>query len=212
MKKLIVPAILFVILLGQNLTAQERLSMQINGGFLSPVSNSSNGLVGTVQLNFNQPGIIHFYIYSGFGAWDRTYFTYYDESKISNKSITDYSEANHIIIPLYAGARLFLHRNKMINLFVDGEAGLVFLSYTKYNQQRFVNPDGTIEYLPVSRPQQSETLFGLGAGVGISHELANKVVLLLEFKLNTNANSSYSKLFSTAGTSTTVQFGFGFNI
>ncbi|MHB1688478.1 MAG: hypothetical protein ACYCVH_14060 [Ignavibacteriaceae bacterium] len=210
MKKLIILAAIFVLVIECNLFAQENFSLQLNGGILSPINNSSQGLLGSVQLNYNYNTNIYFYLYTGLGSWDRTYFSYWDKKHYISQ--IGYSEDKHKMTPVYAGVRIYINRNKIVNLFVDGEIGIVFLNYNKYDQQKFVNPDGQIEYLPVSHSKESEDLLGLGAGVGVSHNLGTKFILLLELKLNSIANSNYSSLFGVAGASTTIQFGFSFNI
>ncbi|MHB8338460.1 MAG: hypothetical protein ACYC6P_06505 [Ignavibacteriaceae bacterium] len=209
MKKLIILFAL-VISFSVNLLAQNKFSLQLNGGYLSPVNNSSNGLLGSIQIDYNSTGDIYFYLYSGIGAWDKTYFLYHDSKMIVDKKA--YSEGSHTMVPLYAGARFIINRNKILDLFIDGEAGIVFLNYTNYNLKLFTNPDGSINYLPVSNSKESEALFGIGTGVGISHTLENKVLLLLELKINTMTNSAFSNLFDAAGTSTSIQFGIEFNI
>jgi hypothetical protein len=192
-------------------------SVQANGGILIPMS-SSKGLSGNVQLNYLYNNNITFYIYSGCNVWDKYNATFKENlSDVQKRQyFTTWLADDHVLIPVNAGCKINLHKNKIFTSFVSAEAGYSHLEYKSYQTWKAINPDtGEVTgYFPNqgTKKQQSENLFSIGFGAGISHPVTERFNLLLAFKLNSYINSHYHGFFSSRGTHTMFQLGLDFVI
>lgn len=208
MKRSFVLALIIAAAIAVQIYPQGKYSIQVTGGLISPL-NSSKGAMGNVQLNYyNSPDII-FYLNAGLSYWDKTYIHF----NVDNYTpIESKSQDSHIMSSYYLGARFFVHRDKVLNLFLEGEVGTAFLSYKNYGNVLQYTSDGKPVYTPVFDSDVNKNLFGLGVGAGITHNLGSRAEMLLELKYNTMASSGYSKLFYIDGTSTMLAFGFNLSI
>jgi len=203
---------IFIILIVSNIAlAQSNNSIQFNGGLIIPRS-SSNGLSTSIQYNYS---IIQFYIYSGYSNWDKYYAHFLWESS-SLHNFSTYIADKHILIPLYIGSRINIHTNKLFTFFTTIEAGYSYLSYNAYGFIKEVDP-GTGVVLDYktdlnTKEKRNENLFGVGAGIGLSHPISNNMNVILAFKLNSQINSSYYSFFSSQGTYTAFNLGFNFKL
>jgi len=206
---------IFIILIVSNIAlAQSNNSIQFNGGLIIPRS-SSNGLSTSIQYNYSINSNIQFYIYSGYSNWDKYYAHFLWESS-SLHNFSTYIADKHILIPLYIGSRINIHTNKLFTFFTTIEAGYSYLSYNAYGFIKEVDP-GTGVVLDYktdlnTKEKRNENLFGVGAGIGLSHPISNNMNVILAFKLNSQINSSYYSFFSSQGTYTAFNLGFNFKL
>lgn len=209
---------IFILLIFSNITlAQSNSSIQINGGLLIPMS-ASKGLSTSIQYNYSFNSNIQFYIYSGYSNWDKFNASFLEEGSALQKQthFSTYIADNHILIPLYIGSRINIHTNKLFTFFTTIEAGYSYLSYNAYGFKKEIEP-GTGVVLAYNtdlntKKKTNENLFGVGVGVGLSHQINNNMDVILSFKLNSQINSSYYSFFSNQGTYTAFNLGFNFNI
>ncbi len=209
---------IFIILIFSNIaSAQSNNSIQINGGLLIPI-NASKGLSTSVQYNYSINSNIQLYVYTGYSYWDKFNANFLVESSLLQKQthFSTYIADNHILIPLYIGSRINIRTNKLFTFFATFEAGYSYLSYNSYQFIKEIDP-GTGVVLAYntdlnSKKKMNENLFGVGAGVGLSHPITKNMNILISFKLNSQINSSYYSFFSNQGTSTAFCLGFNFNI
>jgi len=200
-----------------NIISAQTNSFQINGGIIIPHS-SSNGFTGSLQYNFSLSDDIMLYLNSGFSSWDKHYVAFLEEySEIQKKTYFEtYSADEHLLIPVYLGGRINLHANELFTAFGTIEIGYSYLSYNSYKITRVIDED-TGEILSYDTDENSgekitENLFGVGIGVGLTHELTENLNILLSFKLNSHANSEYYNFLSREATYTSFNLGFNFNI
>ena len=199
------------------LSAQDQISIQINGGMITPFS-STNGFVGTAQFNYPVSSKINLYIYSGYSSWDQ-YIEYFDEipSQIQRITIFNaYSADDHTLIPIYIGSKINFHTNPLFTAFINFELGYSFISYNSYDILKSVN-SATGQVLDYYTDQSSkkrinERVFGVGIGGGFYRPLTNNLSLILSYKFNSYANSSYQGLFSRKGVYSAFLLGVNFNI
>lgn len=215
-KNFLAAIILLITFPGFN-SAQDINSLQVNGGIIMPMS-SSKGLTASVQFNYSFNPQIQFYSYIGYAAWDLYKVIYRaDWSENQRKQYFEaYPESDHTLIPFYIGSKINFHSNKLLTAFVSFEAGYSHISYHKYDIMKIINPETgeVVDYLAdgATKEKISENLFGIGAGVGISHPVTRKLNLLFSFKLNTFLNSDYSGALGTKSTYTIFLIGFNYNI
>jgi hypothetical protein len=210
-------SLIILFLISNFLFAQEANTIQINGGIIMPM-NSSKGLTTSLQFNYSLSSKFQVYLYGGYSAWDK-YNTHYLEnlSTIQHKQhFTSYSADEHILIPIFFGAKINLHTNKIFTSFLNFELGYSYLSFNSYQQSKVINPETgeVLSYHPdiFSKIENEENLFGFGIGAGISHPMGRKLNLILAFKLNGYLNSNYYNFFNGSSVNTTILAGFGFNI
>jgi opacity protein-like surface antigen len=192
--------------------AQERSSFQINGGIVSPRS-SSKGFAAGFEYNYAFNQRFTLYLSAGYIGWDKFNITFMGEqNRPEDKQIfSTYSSDAHELIPIYAGVKINLHKNKYFSSFLNFEAGYSYFSYNSYSNIRVVdNVTGqTLAYEADlnSRTKVKENLFGIGLGGGLSHPLTENINLILQYKLNSNFNSGEFGLFSAKGTYYTLSLG-----
>jgi len=209
---------IFILLIFSNIIlAQSNNSIQINGGLLIPMS-ASKGISTSIQYNYSFNSNIQFYIYTGYSNWDKFDASFLEQSSSLQRQthFSTYIADKHILIPLYIGSRINIHTNKLFTFFTTIEAGYSYLSYNAYGFIKVVDP-GTGVVLAYNtdlntKEKRNENLFGVGAGVGLSHPISSNMNVILSFKLNSQINSSYYNFFSNQGTYTAFNLGFNFNI
>lgn len=217
MSKLFASFFFFLLISSSSVTsAQNSHSIEINGGIISPMS-SSNGLTASVQFNYSYSSTVNFYLYSGYSSWDKYNVTFYEDySEIQKKQFFQtYSEDDHVMIPVFLGAKINFHTTKFFTTYIDVEVGYANLSYNSYSNRKIVDPETgeVLKYTidPASKREVNDNLFGIGIGAGLSHPITKYLNLILSFKLNSFLNSGYG-LFSSKGTYTAFLAGFNFNI
>lgn len=216
MSKLFV-SLLILISISGILTAQNSRSIQFNAGAVFPM-NSSKGFSTSLQYNYSLNSSVQFYAYSGISYWGKNHVIHeMDYSEIQNNQfITSYDTDEHLLIPVYIGSRINLHSDKLFTTFINLEAGYSHLSYNAYDNVKVVdeNTGRVVEFYadPKSKRKVNDNLFGLGAGVGISHEIAQGLELMISYKLNSFINSNYNGFFTSRGTYNTLVLGFNYSI
>ena len=217
MHKIILSFTLFLIINTNILFAQNYNSIQVNGGVIIPMS-SSKGLTTSIQYNYYLNHKIQFYIYSGYSSWDKFKVRYIEDySSIQKRTLfSTYSSDEHNLIPVFIGSKINFHSNTLFTPFTTFEIGFSHLSYYSYKIERVVNSKSgaVISYEPDLNTKQkiNENLFGIGAGLGLSHQLTEYLNLVFSFKLNSNFNSRYYKFLSSEGTYTAFILGVNFDI
>lgn len=216
MSKLLL-SLLALITVSGILQAQNARSIQLNAGAIFPM-NSSKGFSTALQYNYSLNSTVQLYAYSGISYWDENHLLYeVDRSDIrKNMIFTSYDADEHVLIPLYLGSRINLHSDKLFTTFINLELGYSHLSYNAYDNVVVVDDNtGKVKEFyadPKSRRKVNDNLFGIGAGVGISHEITEGIELQLSYKLNSFINSSYNGFFTSRGTYNTVVLGFNYGI
>ena len=173
-------------ILTEIISAQETISIQINGGFIYP-ENSTNGLTALVQFNYPLNEQFHLYVYSGYSSWDKNKVIFKEGPPIydAQENFFTYSADDHTMIPVYFGSFINLHTNKIFTAYINLEAGYSYLSYNSYENWKSVNPyTGRVIGYYVDRGTKeeiTENLYGVGIGAGISHPMREN--LNLEFSL-----------------------------
>lgn len=199
-------SILFVLIISSRLVlAQDSLSVQFSGGLISPGS-SSNGLTGTVQLNYPINSKFTLYFYSGYASWGKfkVYFKE-DNSFVQKQTMFDaYAADDHVLIPIYIGGKFDIHSFKLFKLYFNIELGYSYLSYNSYDILKKIYPEtGEVVgyYADASTKQKShENLFGVGVGAGVSNQIGKNLELVISVKLNSHLNSDYYDFLSSQGT------------
>ena len=208
----------FVLIIFSNIIlAQGNHPLQINGGLIIPMS-ASKGITASFQYNYSFNSNIQFYIYSGYSNWDKYNASFLEEASAIQKRthFSTYIADEHILIPLYIGSRINIHTNKLFTFFSTIEVGYSYLSYNTYSviKQIDLSTGLVLDYITnrSNKKKINENLFGIGAGVGLSHPLSKNLNIIISFKLNSQINSSYYSFFSNQGTYTAFNLGFNFNI
>ncbi len=216
-KSFFASSIFIIIIFSNIILAQSTNSIQINGGLLIPMS-ASKGLNTSIQYNYSLNSNVQFYVYSGYSKWDKFNISFAELwSPLQQQThFRTYIADNHILIPLYIGSRINIHTNKLLTIFTTIEAGYSYLSYNAYGFKKEIEP-GTGVVLAYStdlstKKKTNENLFGVGAGIGVSHPITNNMNVILSFKLNSQINSSYYSFFSNQGTYAAFNLGFNLNI
>ena len=211
-------ALIFVLIIFSNIIlAQSNNSIQINGGLLIPMS-ASKGLSTSIQYNYSFNSNIQFYIYTGYSNLDKFYASFLEQSSSLQQQthFSTYIADKHILIPLYIGSRINIQTNKLFTFFTTIEAGYSYLSYNAYEFTKDIDPvTGVVLAYNTdlnTKEKRNENLFGVGAGVGLSHPINSNMNVILSFKLNSQINSSYYSFFSNQGTYTAFNLGFNINI
>ncbi|MFA5804261.1 MAG: hypothetical protein WC879_06425 [Melioribacteraceae bacterium] len=218
MKKSLLASLTIIALIISNVTfAQDSNSIQINGGIFMPMS-SSKGFNTSIQYNYHLSNNIQLYIYSGYSSWDKYNVNFIEDwSTVQKQTLfNSYSSDNHVLIPVYVGSRINFHTNKFFTSFATFEIGYSHLSYNSYDIKKEINPN-TGEVLAYNADQNSkkemnENLFGVGAGVGLSHPITENINIILSFKLNSQLNSKDYSFLSSKGTYTAINLGFNINL
>jgi hypothetical protein len=201
--------------LPENTAGQESNSLQVSGGIISPMS-SSRGLIGTIRYNYVLNKNVNLYIYSGYSSWDNYYIFFLEDYSLiqHEQHFRTVGADDHSMIPVYLGSRINFHTIKLFTSFVEFEIGYTYLHFYIHDIYKVTAPETgeVIAYRSSRRTEETEHLFGVGIGAGISHPITEKFSLILAFKLNSHINSNYFGLFSTRGTYTRFTAGFIFNI
>ena len=194
-----------------NLHPQNKMSIQLSGGIMSPV-NAQQGLSGLVQFNYSTSKNNSVYASLLTSSWDFNRINFNEDNV--PVPIKSHDEENHILNSIYIGDRIIFNRNKFFNAYVDLELGYTHLNYLHVFLERQVNPDGTIQYIPnyALSNEVHESMLGTGVGVGIQHHMVGKFDLMLNVKLNTFFNDFSSGIFNFQRTYLSYMFGFGYNI
>jgi hypothetical protein len=195
--------------------AQNYNSIQINGGVLLPTS-SSDGIAASIEYDYSFNSNIKFYIYSGYSSWNKYNVIFREDwSEVQQQTnFTTYTSDDHELIPLYIGSKINFNTNKFFTAFTMFEVGYSHLSYDAYSVKKEINPS-TGEVLSYyadrsTKEKMDENLFGVGAGIGVLHQITQNVGLILSFKLTSQLNSKYYSFLSGEGTYTA--FGLGINV
>jgi hypothetical protein len=197
--------------------AQDSLSIQINGGFASPI-HSIQGLSGMLQFNYSINSKIDLYVYSGYSTWGKNSIIFIETltPPQTEAYFRSYSSDNFRLIPIYIGGRVNLHTNKIFTSFASVELGYSLLNYTEYLAwEKVLGESGEVIDYNVNRDvkiEVNEKLFGIGIGAGVFRQLTQNLSLVLSFKLNSFVNSKYNGLFTGKGTYTMYLAGFNFSI
>ena len=207
MKKSIIFFVILLVSFNSLIFSQSCNSLQLNGGLIS-TTNSNEGLLGTLQYNFQTGKNLEIYSYSGIMTWNKNKISYFSVGEHSIPKET-YTEDNHRMIPLYLGARYYFNNASSFRPFFVIEAGLAFLSFNSYQLQTINNPDGSRTMVPADKSSQNETLFGAGLGLGATHNLGESLQLSVELKINALKNSRFN-WFSSGGTMRSFQVGLGY--
>ncbi len=210
-------SILFLIAFSVLTPAQNSGSVQVNGGVVFP-PNSPAGYNTNIQFNYSFNRNMQFYIYSGYFYWDR-YNVNFTESLSAIQQISHfytYLSDNHVLIPLYAGAKLTIDKNRFFSAFTLFEVGYSHLSFNSYSVAKEVDPNtGEVLNYYTDRSTQkkvNENVFGFGAGLELSHEFTKILSVVLTFKLNSQFSSNYFKYISGLGSYTSLNLGFDVKI
>lgn len=199
------------------LMAQNSGAIQLNAGAILPI-NSSKGFSTALQYNYSLSQSVQLYAYSGISYWDENQVVYvFEHSNLpAPDSKVSYDADEHILIPLYFGSRFNLHSDRLFTTFLNLELGYSHLSYNTYENYEVVNErtGEAADYLVDMKTKRKiqENLFGIGTGLGISHEITVGMELMLSFKLNSFINSNYNGLFTSRGTYNTVSLGLNYGI
>lgn len=209
MKKIIL-AVIFSMILINNLFSQSILSAELNGGVIIPFK-SYGGLQGNVQINYSCFADNYLYASFSYSSWDRNKIVIYDPSGQTFNDV--YSEYDHTLYSIFAGNRFIFFKYKTFSVFNDIELGYQNLNYMRIFPQRIINPDSTVEYLADYSKQKSitESLLGLGVGFGLKNDITEKVDLIISVKINSYINRSFHGLFGSANTNAVVAGGFVYN-
>ena len=209
--------VLISVFLSGILMAQNTRSIQLNGGVIFPM-NSSKGFSTSFQYNYLLNPTVQFYAYSGISYWDENHVIHEMDLSViqKNQFISSYDADEHVLVPLYVGSRINLHSDKLFTTFVNLELGYSHLSYNSYENVKVVD-ENTGEVLEFYADQKTkkkvnDNLFGIGAGLGLSHQITQAMELMLSYRLNSFINSNYNGFFTSRGTYNTVTLGLNFNI
>lgn len=199
----------------RSVSAQDRFSIQLNGGLISPRS-SSTGFTGALQFNLPLAGRTQIYFYTGYSSWDKLHQVINPEgsSEVYPKTMYQtYSEDDHTLIPIFAGLKFYAHSTDYFNTFINFELGYSYSAFNKYSKWNTITREGggIMEFYPDnnSKTRISYNLYGFGFGGGIESMSIYNFKVLLFVKLNTHLNSEIQGLFSRRGTYST--FGAGIN-
>ena len=181
-------------------------------------SSASNGVTANVQYNYRFSDNVLFYIYSGYSSWEKFNVIFHEDlSEVQDQAnFKTYTQDEHKLIPVYIGSRINFNNNKFFTSFVTLEAGYSHLSYNSYGVEKVINP-GTGEITAYTtdrstKTEVTENLLGIGAGIGLSHQLADNINILLAFKLNSHLNSGYYDFLSSKSTYTSLRLGLNVGI
>ena len=198
MKRISFAAAIFLLCIC-NLHSQDKISVELTGGIISPVKSLNNGLSGTLQFNYHLLPNHYLYVSASSSSWDRNKVII---NVPGGRNLTRYSEVGHSLYSYRLGDRFTFFTGKMFNLFADVEAGYSKLSYTSNILSSFTDLDGSINYSTDYRAPENiiEHLFGLGIGAGIVHNINYNFLLQLSVKFNSYVNSYYNGLFGSRNT------------
>ena len=183
-KSLFASFVIISIIISSSIYAQDSNSIQFNGGIVMPMS-SSKGFNTSIQFNYNYSQNVQFYIYSGYSSWDKYNVNFTEDwSTIQKQTLfKSYTADNHILIPVYIGSRINFHTNKFFTSFATFEIGYSHLSYNSYGIKKEIGIETgeVIAYIPDqnSKKEVNENLFGVGAGVGLSHPITENINIIL---------------------------------
>lgn len=179
MKKLIS---LLLILAANSVTFSQFInSVQIKGGMIFP-SASQNGLSTAVEISHNIDSSWSLYSSAGYSYFDKN--TVYTDNHLD--SPTSYSEDSHKLYKLVFGSTLILNTIKSFTVFADFEFGFNHLTYNEYDMV-MIKDDlqrKVLSFYPdySSRKSTSESLYGLGFGLGFTQQLSSDYGFSVEYK------------------------------
>ncbi len=199
------------------LFAQDSHSVQFNGGILYPRS-ADDGISTSVQYNYSYSPDFDIYLSVGYSSWDKYHILFLEDySTIQQETkFYSYSADNHLLIPLYVGTKIYLPETKLFAAFAILEIGYSYFSYDSYENIREVDPTtGEVISYYVDKSSKKEittNLFNLGFGGGLSHQLTNRLNMILSYKINSGFNSDEFSLFNEESTSSSLSIGLEINI
>ena len=206
--------IAFVILFNTFTSAQSKYSLEGSLGIISPI-NSSAGLLASGQLNYSLNDALQLFCNASYGSWDKYNifynYEYYTSENPDTGPFKTFSADDHSLTSINLGSRFKLHENKIINLLIDTQIGLSFLSFNKYKLNQIENQEtGQIDLVPdVSSPLKiNETLLSFGVGPVFERKINSSFSLYLSAKLNTMINAGDTDFISKRGTYFLVAAGF----
>ena len=200
-----------VLLFSSLLLPQEKSSIQFSGGVVAPMSSFS-GLTGTLQYNYNLNPRFNLFVSANYSAWDKRYFTIYEENHLPTEYKTAYPESDHSMSRIMAGIRYIVVEPAQFKLFVEGGIGYSYLKYKGYVIRQITNPDGTNELLYSNGSNESDNLFNISSGIGFIHQITSRWDILFEYKVNSYLNAHYYGLFSNRGMFSEFNGGFNYRI
>lgn len=156
-------------------------SIQLKGGMIFP-SASQNGIQTSIEAAHSLNNNWSLYSSIGFSHFDRN--TIYTNSPWGNPS--SYSEDSHKLYIVTFGSELVLNRIKSFLIYANFEFGFNYLQYNLYNM--FLAYDEitrkVISFHPdiSSKTKTSESLFGLGFGLGFKQQLSTHYGFSIELK------------------------------
>ena len=171
------------------LLAQSPDKIKVSGGFIIP-STSVKGFTANIEYERRLTGNWKIYFYSGIYTWNKNQLSFESELKY----YSGYSEDEHILYPLYAGAKLKISSIKTFTVYANFELGYNFISYNEYKNV-VVKDENTQKVIGYYTYQSSgkkitDGFFGFGVGLGITQEINENVSLMLEAKRNVLLKSS----------------------
>lgn len=179
MKKLI--SLLLIIAANTVTFSQFINSVQMKGGMIFP-SASQNGLSTAVEISHNVDSSWSLYSSAGYSYFNKN--TVYTDNHLD--SPTSYSEDSHRLYKLVIGSKLILNTIKSFKMFADFEFGFNHLTYSEYDMV-LIKDDiqrKVLSFYPnlSSRKESSESLYGLGFGLGFTQQINSNYGFSLEYK------------------------------
>lgn len=203
-------AFILTLFIFSNVSAQEKLTLQLSCGIISPF-DASNGLAGIVQLNYNISENLEIYFNTGYIKWYENHVLYSNDYRVET---TVYDEDNHRMIPFEIGTRYMFNEHKLFETFFDAQIGMCYLVYDHYKIQSMVNSDGITEVYVDGMDQADveQYLLSLGVGLGVMRKISDNIKLIIGTKIKTIVNSDYNDFDFREHMYFLFYFGFGFNI
>jgi len=156
-------------------------SVQVTGGLIFP-SNAQNGLLTSLELTHKLDENWSLYSSAGYSYFNKN--TVYTDNHLYTP--TSYSEDSHKLYKLVVGSKLILNTIKSFKVFADFELGFNHLSYNEYDMV-LIKDDlqrKVLSFYPnlSSRQESSESLYGLGFGLGFAQQLSQNYGFSVEYK------------------------------
>ncbi|OGU66402.1 MAG: hypothetical protein A2499_17795 [Stygiobacter sp. RIFOXYC12_FULL_38_8] len=156
-------------------------SVQVNGGLIFP-TNAQNGLLTSFEFTHKLDESWSLYSSAGYSYFNKN--TVYTDNHLD--SPTSYSEDSHKLYKLVVGSKLILNTIKSFKVFADFEFGFNHLTYNEYDMV-LIKDDlqrKVLSFYPdySSRKSTSESLYGLGFGLGFTQQINSNYGFSLEYK------------------------------
>lgn len=195
MKKLI--SLLLILTANSVVFSQFINSVHIKGGMIFP-SASQNGLLTALEASHNIDSSWSLYASAGYTYFNKN--TVYTDNHLD--SPTSYSEDSHKLYKLTLGGKLILNRIKSFRVFADFELGYHHLLYNEYEMILIMDDEKrkALSFYPdiASRKETSESLLGLGFGLGFIQQLGTNYGFSVEYKrLIQTKNMDYFRHYYT---------------